>query len=69
MAVLDAFVAPLEFFRNSALNLTWSGSVSVWLTSLFGPHSTPTVSIFVLFVISGGHGWAIASAKNTGDQE
>lgn len=35
MTVPDAFIALPEFFRNSALNLTWSGSVPVWLTSLF----------------------------------
>jgi len=34
LAVLDAFVAQLEFFRNSELNLTWSGSVPVWLINL-----------------------------------
>jgi hypothetical protein len=33
------------------------------------PMKMPLVSIFVLFVIPGGHGWAIASAKNTGDKE
>jgi hypothetical protein len=29
----------------------------------------PLDSIFVLFVIPSGHGWAIASAKNKGDKE
>ena len=69
MVVLDAFIAVLEFFRNCALNLTWSGSVPVWLTSLCRASQYPNGFIFVLFVVSGGHGWAIALAKNTGDQE
>ena len=45
LAVLDAFSALLEFFRNSALNLTWSGSVPVWLTNLFRASHRPTLRV------------------------
>jgi hypothetical protein len=33
------------------------------------PMKMPLVSNFVSLVIPSGHGWAIASAKNTGDKE
>ena len=69
MAGLDAFVAQPEFFRNSALNLTWSGSVPVWLTNLFRASHFPSCYNLRFVRIPGGHDWAIASAENTGDKE
>ena len=44
--VPDAFIALPEFFRDSVLNLTWSGSVPVWLTSLFRAPQPPNRFLF-----------------------
>jgi len=41
----ERFRALLEFFRNSALNLTRSGSVPIWLTNLCRASHRPTLRV------------------------